>query len=56
MTRDKQGVPNIVLNVRSTAVPVGEWRFFSKYVYKRRQCLTGSHVNEQMFLKENLEW
>jgi hypothetical protein len=22
---------------------------------KRRQCLTGTHVNEQMFLKENLE-
>ncbi len=23
---------------------------------KRRMCLTGEHVNEQMFLKENLSW
>ena len=23
---------------------------------KRRQALTGAHVNSQLFLKENLEW
>ena len=23
---------------------------------KKRQCLTGSHVDEQLFLKENLVW
>ena len=23
---------------------------------KRRMCLTGKHINEQMFLKENLSW
>ena len=28
MTRDKQGVANIVLNFRSKALTVGEWRFF----------------------------
>ena len=30
MTRDKQGVANIVLNVRSQAVTVGEGRFKKK--------------------------
>ena len=30
MTRDKQGVANIVLNVRSKALTVGEWRFYFK--------------------------
>ena len=54
MTREIQGVANIVLNVRSQALTVGGWRLKKKY--KQRQCLTGPHVNEQMFLQENLEW
>ena len=42
MTRDKQGVANIVFNVRSQAVTVGEWRFKKKIqaeaVPDRRPC------------------
>ena len=33
MTHDKQGVANVVLNVRSKALTVGEWRFFSLKVF-----------------------
>ena len=42
MTRDKQGVANIVLNVRSQALTVGKWRFFFKI------CLQAEAVPDRL--------
>ena len=56
MTCGKQGVANIVLNVRSKALTVGEWIFFFFQNFFNSEGSAWQTPMKQMFLKENLEW